>query len=429
MSKTNMLKTLVSRNLKGDRVGIYSVCSANRYVLEAAMLTAKENESILLIEATCNQVNQDGGYTGMTPIDFVDYVADIAKQMAFNMSNIILGGDHLGPNPWKHLPAEEAMKKAINMVKNYVSSGFTKIHLDASMSCSDDPTPLNPNVIAERAALMCQAAESITLTKKPCYIIGTEVPVPGGAQEDLDELAVTKIDDLNQTINTHAELFKSLNIESALERVLGVVVQPGVEFDHASVIEYQPSKATELKNAIHQYDNIVFEAHSTDYQTEAGLTSLVQDHFAILKVGPGLSFAMREAVFSLSHIEDAWIEMEKRSNIRDVLENVMNTKPQYWTGYYHGIKEELEFARRFSFSDRIRYYWSDNEVEKSLATLIKNLTEKPAPLPLISQYFPSIYHDMRDNQCQLTPRDLLHRYIGIELGKYARACNQFGTER
>ena len=78
MSATQTLKDIVTRNLEGQAAGIYSVCSANQFVLEAAMITAKQHGSSLLIEATCNQVNQDGGYTGMTPADFVQYVKGIA---------------------------------------------------------------------------------------------------------------------------------------------------------------------------------------------------------------------------------------------------------------------------------------------------------------------------------------------------------------
>jgi D-tagatose-1,6-bisphosphate aldolase subunit GatZ/KbaZ len=427
MSATQTLKDIVTRNLEGQAAGIYSVCSANQFVLEAAMITAKQHGSSLLIEATCNQVNQDGGYTGMTPADFVQYVKGIAVAVGFDTSKLILGGDHLGPNPWTHLTSEDAMQKAAALVQSYVEAGFTKIHLDASMACADDVEPLDPQVIAERAAKMCQVAESVTVTEKPCYIIGTEVPVPGGAQEDLEELSVTTTEDLGQTINTHVELFKSLGIAEALDRVIGVVVQPGVEFDHASVIEYNREKATRLKQAIHTYQGIVYEAHSTDYQTQQSLTELVEDHFAILKVGPGLTYAFREAVFALSHIEDEWVDASQRSNIREVLDNVMLEKPKYWQSYYHGSTEEKAFARKFSFSDRSRYYWNDPMIDMSLQTLISNLEKRAIPLPLISQYFPALYGRVRAGEVSSDPVSLIHHHIGLELDKYAIACHQFAT--
>jgi tagatose-1,6-bisphosphate aldolase non-catalytic subunit AgaZ/GatZ len=95
------LKKIAEANRANGTQGIYSVCSAHRQVIEAAVLQAKSDRSLLLIEATCNQVNQEGGYTGMTPNDFRDYVQAIAAEFDFPTNQLILGGDHLGPNPWR----------------------------------------------------------------------------------------------------------------------------------------------------------------------------------------------------------------------------------------------------------------------------------------------------------------------------------------
>ena len=81
------------------------------------------------------------------------------------------------------------------------------------------------------------------------------------------------------------------------------MVQPGVEFDHQAVIDYQRDATAELRHVLDTEHNLVFEAHSTDYQRPAQLRELVEDHWAILKVGPALTFAMREALFALAHIE------------------------------------------------------------------------------------------------------------------------------
>ncbi len=98
------------RNRDGWK-GIPSICSAHPTVIEAAMRHALRRGCHLLVEATCNQVNQDGGYTGMTPAAFRAFVETIAQKTGFDTQLLILAGDHLGPNPWKHLPADEAMAK------------------------------------------------------------------------------------------------------------------------------------------------------------------------------------------------------------------------------------------------------------------------------------------------------------------------------
>lgn len=125
------LGAIFAANRKGARRGIYSVCSAHALVLEAAFEAARDDGSPLLIEATCNQVNHQGGYTGMTPVDFRREVEALAARTGFALEALVLGGDHLGPNPWRHLRAKEAMQEAATMVAAYVAAGFTKIHLDA----------------------------------------------------------------------------------------------------------------------------------------------------------------------------------------------------------------------------------------------------------------------------------------------------------
>jgi len=58
----------------GRPIGLTSVCSAHPLVIEAALRHGLNHRSPVLIEATCNQVNQFGGYTGQTPADFARFV-------------------------------------------------------------------------------------------------------------------------------------------------------------------------------------------------------------------------------------------------------------------------------------------------------------------------------------------------------------------
>src|ERR1017187_31634 len=352
------MRQLFEENREGGLRGIYSVCSANRLVLEAAFAQATNDESLLLIEATCNQVNQDGGYTGLTPVQFRDYVLSLAGNAHFPEDRLVLGGYHLGPNPWRPAPAHEAMEKASVMIQDFARAGFAKIHLDASMRCADDPDVLSDSVIAERAAHLCELAEAVAAetSQSPVYIIGTEVPTPGGAQGEL-EVTVTSTQNVQRTLDVHHEAFVRRGLGSAWERVVGVVVQPGVEFGDESIADYEPQGAQRLSEWILGEERIIFEAHSTDYQTAQSLEQLVRGHFAILKVGPELTFALREAIFGLARIEDEWIADSKRSDVRGVLEREMIEHPENWEGYYRGDPHHLKIARAYSLSDRIRYYW------------------------------------------------------------------------
>ena len=412
----------------GPAIGIPSVCSAHPVVIAATLRECAAQGRAALIEATSNQVNQDGGYTGMTPVDFRRFVLDIAAAEGLSADGLILGGDHLGPNAWRRQPAEQAMAKAEIMVAQYVAAGFRKIHLDCSMSCADDPVPLPEPVIAARAVRLCQAAErawqQTTLRgEPPVYVIGTEVPVPGGAHEDLADLAVTSPAAAASTLALHREAFEAGGVASAWTRVIAMVVQPGVEFDHHKVIDYQPEKARALSAFIESEPQLVFEAHSTDYQTPDSLAQLARDHFAILKVGPGATFALRETLWSMAAIEREWLggRADKTPGLVDTVLGVMRAEPEHWQGYYQDpARESIDLA--YSLSDRIRYYWAHPVVQRACAAMLARLDASPPPLTLLAQYLPRQYEAIREGRLRNKTAELLRDGTAQSLRPYLRAC-------
>jgi D-tagatose-1,6-bisphosphate aldolase subunit GatZ/KbaZ len=431
---TERFRATLKQNRQGQSVGVYSICSANRFVLEAGMLQAQRDESTLLIESTSNQVNQFGGYTGQTPADFVKYIHQAAQERGLPADRILLGGDHLGPHVWRQESADEAMRKACTLVADYVRAGFTKIHLDASMRCAGDEgdphAPLSDEVISARAAQLCAAAERAHSelpagSPPPLYVVGTEVPTPGGGQTEARAPAVTKTGDLARTLRLSREGFHARGLESAWERVIAVVVQPGVEFGDTAVFPYDAASARALSQYVVEHWSGVYEAHSTDYQTKAALKSMVGDHFAILKVGPRLTFAFREAVFALAGIEEEWLSRRQCvqvSGVREALERAMLENPVHWKGYYRGNEAALQFARKYSFSDRARYYWPQPLVRQALQHLIANLAANPAPTSLLSQYLPRQCEAVRNETIANKPADLIRHKILEVIDQYADAC-------
>lgn len=421
----NILQEIIQAHKSGKDTGVYAVCSAHPLVIEAALQQALNDNSILLIEATSNQVDQFGGYTGMTPADFRDFVVQKAQQYQFPLARLVLGGDHLGPNRWQTQPAAEAMRHAEDLIAAYVAAGFKKIHLDCSMSCAGDPTPLTDAIVAQRAARLAQIAEQtakeIFGQSDLVYVIGTEVPVPGGAAEVEDELSVTSPQDARTTIEYHLQAFQHAGIADCWERVIALVVQPGVEFNHTGVIDYERDKAAQLSQVVNEYPHMIFEAHSTDYQTELAYKELVQDHFAILKVGPALTFAMREALFNLCAIEEELVVKSQTSNLRERLENCMRENPNHWEKYYHGNRQQQRFSRIYSFSDRIRYYWPDDAVNEAQNKLFDNLSGVDIPLPLLSQYLPEQFKRVREGAITANPQELIIDKIQQVLRSYSQA--------
>ncbi|MBV1776827.1 D-tagatose-bisphosphate aldolase, class II, non-catalytic subunit [Burkholderiaceae bacterium DAT-1] len=406
--------------------GVYSVCSANEYVLRAAMSHAGRLGIDLLIEATSNQVDQYGGYTGMTPAVFRQWVETLAAEESFPLGQLHLGGDHLGPNAWQALPAAEAMARADVLIDAYVRAGFSKIHLDCSMRCADDQAVLSEALIAERAARLCAVAESaavdIGLSDEMAYVIGTEVPVPGGETSLGGGVAVTRPEAAASTIEAHRQAFIAAGLASAWSRIMALVVQPGVDFDHTSVQQYTPANAVALTRMIDAYPSMVFEAHSTDYQPEAALTALVRDRFAILKVGPGVTHALREGWFALAAIEREVVSAECYSALPDVLDSVMIAQPKYWQKYYQGDAQLQLWLRRFSFSDRSRYYWGDAKVMEALNRMIQNLRQTAIPLCVLSQYMPEQYQAVLLGELDSDPVALARHKVERVLNQYARAC-------
>ena len=420
------LLQIIDRHRKGERVGIYSICSAHPMVIEAGFLQALADDTVLLVEATSNQVDQFGGYTGMTPAEFRDYVLSFADRLGLPRDRIILGGDHLGPNRWQTQDADSAMAHAETLIEAYVAAGFEKIHLDCSMACADDEKPITDEVSSARAARLAEVAERTARKQfgksSVAYIIGTEVPVPGGAHETIDALMPTDPGAAKATIARHLEAFQRRGLAECCDRIVGLVVQPGVEFDHFKVVDYHSEEAQALSRVITDYDRMVFEAHSTDYQTPAALADLVADHFAILKVGPALTFALREALFAMSWIEEMLTAPSKCSGLRDVVDQAMLDNPDAWTGYYPGNASEKQFARKYSFSDRIRYYWPAEEVQEAEKVLFENLSDGDLPLPLISQFFPDQFRRVRAGDLQAKARPIVIDRVRDVLRGYARAC-------
>jgi len=424
---TNLLLDTIRRHKAGEAVGVTSVCSAHPLVLEAAVLQALDTGGYVLVEATSNQVDQTGGYTGMRPSDFRDLVHEIADRHGLPRNRVVFGGDHLGPNAWHDLGPDEAMGNADVLIEAYVAAGFTKIHLDCSMSCAGDASPLTDDIVAERAARLAKVAEDTAVREHGAsdllYVVGTEVPVPGGAHETIGALVPTSPDAARTTIARHKKAFEDAGIEAAWNRVIGVVVQPGVEFDHTQVFDYQRERTTDLRGVVDEHANLVFEAHSTDYQTIEHLTELVEDHWAILKIGPGLTFALREALFALAAIEDELVDTADRSDLVAVVERRMLYKPQHWQGYYEGDAQAQRLARRYSYSDRLRYYWPDPEISAAQSLLLDNLGKVDIPLPLLSQYLPDQYTRVRHGELAVEPTALVIDRVRDVLRVYARACD------
>lgn len=436
--RQNPLKKIVELQKQGKNVGIYSVCSANGYVIEAAFKRGLSDGSCVLIESTANQCDQNGGYTGMTPADFKKFVLEIADRNGFDRNRIFLGGDHLGPLTFAYKDEAEAMADSEELIRHYVAAGFTKIHIDTSMKVNSDPEDvrLSDEIIAGRGAHLAKVAEETykELLERdpeaipPVYVIGSEVPIPGGAVGAEDNgVQVTKVEDFKNTVAAFEKAFAKEGLDKDVwERVIGVVVQPGVEEKDSGCTEYDREKAKDLMAAIKDFPTLVFEGHSTDYQTKIKLRELVEDGVGILKVGPGLTFAMREAMFTLENIEKELIygTDTEPSKFAEVLDAEMLKNDKNWKKHYQGTELEIRLKRKYSFSDRCRYYMPTPAVEAAADRLLTNLRTLGIPLNLLSQFMPIQYTKVREGYLKNDPVELIEDRIINTIDEYLYGTHQ-----
>ncbi len=438
MSCYDLLRALAVPGRSGGHRGVYAVCSTHPLVLDAALERAARSGSQILIETTSNQVNQLGGYTGMTPAAFMRWISGRMESIGVPPGNIAFGSDHAGPFPWRQEPAASAMGKAATLIAQCAQAGYVKIHLDATMHLGDDPgdrrRALEPRVVARRTAELCKAAETAWRERQrqdrdapePVYVVGTDVPAPGGTESSAGAPEVTRPEDLRENLDLCRETFEEQGLSEAWKRVIAVVVQPAVEHGESVVHRYDQQKVRQLVDSRKKLPGLVFEAHATDYQAPRALRQMVDDGFAILKVGPSLTGAMREALFLLDHVEQELCRLSPRmvrSGVPEALEAAMRREPAHWKAYYHGTEEELAFARRFALSDRCRYYWGVPSVKAAVDRLISNLRAREMPLGLLSQYFPRQFLLIQDGLISADPEAIIKAHVDEVLALYAAAVS------
>ena len=371
--------------------GIPSYCTGNFFVIQSLLRLYKNNDRPLLLEATANQVNQFGGYTGKTPLEFKQEVLDQARQIGFDEDRLIFGGDHLGPLVWRNSDPIEAMDRAETLVRTFTKAGYQKIHLDTSMQLGDErgEATLPVRTIAERGLRLIKACQEELKGNSNCvFIIGSEVPFPGG-ETSCDEMMVTHPKDALNTVAVYKEIFERSDVsEEQFNRdIIALVVQPGVEFTKDKIFPYSRENARNLMEI--DKGELVFEGHSTDYQSSEALKNMFEDGVKILKVGPELTYLFRAALERLERFEIEILPSDSWSQFSTALSKAMADNPKYWEGYY-SLGQSYDFE--FSYLDRSRYYLTEPKVKAAIETLKLNVNSIDNQAVII-KFFPELSNE------------------------------------
>jgi len=367
------LETIIYNKLEGASAFV-CICSSHQSIVEAAIRKiSRDRLSNVIIEATGNQVNQFGGYSGLTPFEYKQSINSIAESFGMSRDCIFLGGDHLGPLPWKMEPANSAMRKARTLVRDFAAAGFQKLHIDTSVACADDIGGISQEEIIRRAVDLIEVAESAFVDTPPSYIIGTEVPKAGGVKSEKIR-APTNPKLIHKNYIAHVAALREKGLNRAANSILAAVAYTGVEFSTNTLIR---SEQFSQRHSFFDDYGYGLEAHSTDYQSEQTLNKLVKSGYKFLKVGPELTFVLRSVLFTLETLERTVVPIHLRSNLEKTLRSVMKTNPAYWHAH-HSRDSDMEMVL-YSMLDRSRYYWNDERVQKALKVLRRNINMYDIP--------------------------------------------------
>ena len=300
------------------------------------------------------------------------------------------------------------------MVADYVAAGFAKIHLDASMACG------GRSCGARRAD--CGGARRSArgrrrsgrpaggTTSRQYTLSGPRCRSPGGAAHGLDATSRSHVRNRSlATLETHRRAFARAGIASSFARVIALVVQPGVEFDHHRVVDYQPVMADgPQQDAQRANRRSCSRRIPPTTSRQAALSALVNDGFAILKVGPALTFAMREALYGLDHIALETDPSWESSALKPQMERIMLAEPKYWLDYYRGgpgraaCPPTLQLQRSHPILLARRGRQSG-----SVSSPGKVWRCEPIAEPLISQFLPRCYQAVRRGIIAPHPQQLI----------------------
>ncbi|KAI1692092.1 tagatose 6 phosphate kinase domain-containing protein [Ditylenchus destructor] len=352
----------------------------------------------------------------MTPIDFRRFVRSSRTRKAWRRSCSSWAATISVPTPGASCPRHRQWPRP----RSWSRSTWR-------MSCADDPVPLPEPEIAARAVRLCLAAEQAWRDapdrgEPPVYVIGTEVPVPGGAHEDLDELAVTSPEAAGATLALHREAFGAAGLEAAFERVIAMVVQPGVDFDHHKVIDYRPEKARALSAFIAAQPGLVFEAHSTitrppiTWRSWRGTTSPssrsapARPSRCARRCGRWPPSSANGWAASAAAIRAGRNRAGRDARRARALEALLPGPGA--AGGRPGLQPERPHPLLLGPSGGAA----------RLRRMLDRLEHSPPPLTLLSQFLPRQYDAIRDGRLRNRPAELLRDGAAQSLRPYLDAC-------
>jgi len=351
---------------------LFAACPNSEAVIKAALRAAKRANAPIAFAATLNQVDRDGGYTGMTQHQFVKKVRLEAGAICFD-GPIIIGLDHGGPwlkdiqaiNKWD-------LKKCMDWVKTSlevsIEAGYDLLHIDPTVDITlEKGKPMPIELVVERTVELIRHAEQFRRKSgfpRVAYEVGTE-EVHGGLA-DMD------------VFRKFMYLLKQGLAESSLADVWPCFVVGKVGTDLHTTF-FDPDTAKRLIAEAANYGSVI-KGHYTDDVTNPG--AYPESGMGGANVGPEFTTLEYDALYSLSLLEEK-LEREGRiavtSQIMQSLESAV-VESGRWQKWLQEDEKGLDFdklspeRKEWLIKTGCRYIWTENRVYASRSRLNENLT-------------------------------------------------------
>lgn len=350
---------------------LLAVCPNSPAVIKAAFRAAKRNNAPIMFAATLNQVDNDGGYTGMTQKDFVRVMRVEAKRNNFT-GPYIAAIDHGGPwlkdiqtlEMWPYEKAMDAVKKSYEAA---LLAGYELIHVDPTV---DRFLPkgeiIKIEVVAARTIELITHIENFRKERglpRIAYEVGTE-EVHGG----LADMSV---------FNKFLDLLKEGLEKNGCADAWPCFVVGKVGTDLHTTF-FDPVVAKQLTSTVAKYGSFIKGHYTDDVENpeEYPLSGM-----GAANVGPEFTVAEFNALEELEAVENKLYDegnVAMHSNMIAILKKLVIDSGR-WKKWVHGDESPDDFEsitpdrQRWLMQTGARYIWQKPEAVAARQTLYSNL--------------------------------------------------------
>ena len=385
----------------GVRRTIFAACPNSPAVISASIRAAKRNNAPIYFAATLNQIDCDGGYTGMTQAEFTRLIRFEVERNHFT-GPVIIAIDHGGPwlkdrqrtEKWSVKDAMDGVKKSFEAA---VLAGYDLIHVDPTVDINVPKGEIiDIHVVAARTVELIDHVEKFRKQKglpAISYEVGTE-EVHGGLADE-------------KTFDTFISELKKGLVNVGLPDVWPCFIVGKVGTDLDTTV-FDPVVAKTLTAKVRPLGSYI-KGHYTDDVANPEEYPLCG--MGAANVGPEFTMSEYRALCELEEMEIAY-EKEGRvavlSHMKEVLLKAVHESHR-WEKWLH----EDEKGKDLCELTEARQDWI-------VATCCRYIWQQPAPLAARGFLYANLI------RLGVDPEQIVLSRIERDMDKYFRAFNLIG---